>query len=180
MSKSSEYVKAWRKNTKQKIVTSMGGCCQICSYNKCNDALELHHLNPNEKDFGVSAFMRHPVKWESIVTEIKKCILLCSNCHKEVHKGISIVPNIYQKYDEALILVKETVTFCPVCNKQKETRNKYCSLSCAASTQGKINWNSVDLIDLIENQKLSKTKIANMMNCSDQAVNKRYKKLKAL
>ena len=63
---------------------------------------------------------------------------------------------------------------------KKSTTKKFCSLSCAASTQGKVNWDSIDLIDLIENQKIPKTKIADMMHCSDQAVNKRYKKLKAL
>jgi hypothetical protein len=59
-------------------------------------------------------------------------------------------------------------------------RNRFCSLSCAASTKQKVDWDSINLIDLIENQKIPKTKIAEMMHCSDQAVNKRYKKLKEL
>lgn len=32
-----------------------GGKCSVCGYNKCRAALEFHHTNPNEKDFGISA-----------------------------------------------------------------------------------------------------------------------------
>lgn len=31
-----------------------GGKCCVCGYNKYLGALEFHHLNPNEKDFGIS------------------------------------------------------------------------------------------------------------------------------
>ena len=192
MSKQSEAVKQWRKNTKQKIVITMGGKCQICSYNKCNDALELHHLDPSEKEFGLGAIMAKPVKWTKIITEIKKCVLLCSNCHKEVHKGVSEIPNNYQQFDESLLFTKEAeaiiqikapseITYCPICNKEKLKANVYCSYSCAAKSQKhtKFNWGSIDLIDMIENQKISKVKIAEQLGCSDVAVYKRYKKLKA-
>ena len=181
MSKSSEAVKQWRKNTKLKVITCMGGCCQICKYSKCSEALELHHLDPNEKDFGLSAIMAKPVKWVKIVTEASKCILLCANCHREVHFNNLEIPKTFQKFDETLLgSFLEVKSFCPVCNKEKINKNKYCSLSCAGTTHGKVDWTTIDLIDLIENQKIAKTQIADMMGCSDQAVHKRYKKLKAL
>lgn len=188
MSNKSEYVKEWRKNTKQKVLVCMGKECQICNYNKCPEALEFHHLDPNKKEFGLGSIMATPVSWEKIVLEMMKCILLCANCHREVHSNFTEIPKNYQKFNESLLQLPENIhllkvtktSYCPVCNKQKDNRNIYCSLSCAASTKGKVNWDSIDLIDLIENQKIPKTKIADMMNCSDQAVNKRYKKLKAL
>lgn len=181
MSKSSEAVKQWRKNTKLKLITCMGSCCQICKYSRCTEALELHHLDPNEKEFGLSSIMAKPIKWERIVNEASKCILLCANCHREVHFNSLLIPIIFQKFDETLLQTyTEIKTYCPVCNKQKETKNKYCSLSCASSTKGKVDWDTIDLIDLIENQKIPKTRIADMMHCSDQAVYKRYKKLKTL
>ncbi|MEY4334993.1 MAG: phage FelixO1, partial [Bacteroidota bacterium] len=37
---------AWRKRTKQKLVEHKGGCCEICGYNKCIEALEFHHKDP--------------------------------------------------------------------------------------------------------------------------------------
>lgn len=187
MANKSEYIKEWRKNTKLKVLACMGKKCQICGYDKCTNALELHHIDPNEKDFGLGAIMATPVAWEKIVTEMKKCVVLCANCHRELHDNLVNLPTTYQMFDESLLqkednvyLLKQTkTTHCPTCNKIKDNRNTYCSLSCASTGKGKVNWDSVDLIDLIENQKLTKTSIAQQMNCSDQAVNKRYKKLKA-
>lgn len=69
----------------------MGGKCQICGYNKCSRALTFHHINPKEKSFGISArgFTR---SWDKIKKELDKCILLCSNCHMEVHDGLTQLP----------------------------------------------------------------------------------------
>ena len=53
MSKSSEAVKKWRRNTKLKLITCMGSKCQICGYNKSQNALEFHHIDPEEKDFSL-------------------------------------------------------------------------------------------------------------------------------
>ncbi len=192
MSKQSEAVKQWRKNTKQKVIIAMGNSCQICNYNKCNDALEFHHLDATQKEFGLGYIMAKPTKWTYIVEEMKKCILLCSNCHREVHKGVANIPEVYQQFDESLLHTEEAketiqirapleITYCPICNTEKPKTNVYCSYSCAAKSQKhtKFNWPNIDLIDMIENQKIPKTQIADQLGCSDVAVYKRYKKLKA-
>ena len=64
-----------------------GGCCEKCGYKKYIGALEFHHLDPNEKDFGIAdkGFIR---SWDKIKKELDKCILVCSNCHKEIHNEI--------------------------------------------------------------------------------------------
>ena len=186
MSKSSEAVKEWRKNTKQKLTICMGSKCQICGYNKSQNALEFHHIDPNEKDFSLSSTRANPKKWTSIVNEQQKCILLCSNCHKEVHEGITSLPKVYQLFDESLLksnennhLLKITkTTYCPVCNKVKENHLKTCSKQCAGKKSSKINWDSVDLIYLIDIKKQSKVEIAEELGCSDAAVGKQYRKLK--
>jgi hypothetical protein len=100
MSKSSEAVKRWRKNTKDRMVKSMGGCCQICGYNRSHKALEFHHIDPNEKEMGFGETRANNVKWSLLVEELRKCILLCSNCHKEVHEGITNLPNSFAKFNE--------------------------------------------------------------------------------
>lgn len=69
-------VQAWRKRTKEKIVTLMGGECQICGYNKCFNSLDLHHLNPSEKKFGIGFALKNAIKWEIIEIEIKKCVFI--------------------------------------------------------------------------------------------------------
>ena len=76
-------------NKKQKAVDYLGGECSKCGYNKCNAALEFHHLDPNEKDVEPSRLLRR--SWDKVKIEIDKCILVCSNCHREIHAGINKV-----------------------------------------------------------------------------------------
>lgn len=138
-----------------------------------------------QKDFSLSSTRANPKNWDSIVKELKKCILLCSNCHKEIHEGITNIPNTYQKFDEALLslgqnkhLLKQTkTTYCPVCNNIKENHLITCSKQCAAKHTGKVDWDQIDLIKLIEIDKRSKIDIAKELGCSDAAVGKRYRKL---
>lgn len=80
-----------RRRLKVMAIEYKGGKCQICSYNKCVAALVFHHLDPYQKDFGLS--MRGLTRsWEKIKQELDKCILLCANCHQEVHDGITNLP----------------------------------------------------------------------------------------
>ena len=76
-----------RKTVKIKAVEYKGGCCQKCGYDKCISALEFHHLDPNQKDFHISK-SGHSRSWERVKNELDKCVLLCSNCHKETHEEI--------------------------------------------------------------------------------------------
>lgn len=58
--------------------------CTICGYNKCMASLDFHHVVSEDKKFTIGASsMRRSNK--SIVEEINKCILLCSNCHRQIH-----------------------------------------------------------------------------------------------
>jgi hypothetical protein len=83
----SKSVVDWRKRTKAKLVEYKGGKCQnlVCGYNNCDAALEFHHIDPKEKDFSISA---KSYSFERLKQEVDKCIMLCSNCHTEVHNGL--------------------------------------------------------------------------------------------
>ena len=72
-----------RRAIKNMLIRYAGGKCQHCGYDKCFRALEFHHTNPNEKDFGVSRNLTKSIA--SLKEEVDKCILLCSNCHAEEH-----------------------------------------------------------------------------------------------
>lgn len=76
-----------RRKLKQLAVEYKGGKCQKCGYDKFVGALEFHHLNPAKKDFSIS-HDGHTMSWERLKIELDKCILLCSNCHKEEHEKI--------------------------------------------------------------------------------------------
>lgn len=80
--KRSKDVMDWRRRTKIKLVEYKGGKCEKCGYKKCINAMEFHHEDPNEKDFTVSG---KSWSFERLKKEVDKCILVCSNCHKEIH-----------------------------------------------------------------------------------------------
>lgn len=83
----SDAVSKRRRKLKQMAVEYKGGVCEKCSYNKSIWALDFHHKDPTQKDFGI-AKSGHTKSWERIKKEIDKCFLLCKNCHCEVHEEI--------------------------------------------------------------------------------------------
>ena len=72
----------YRRETKEKMVVYKGGKCEKCGYNKSLNALEFHHVNPDEKDTRLNSVKNFTSK---IREELDKCQLLCANCHREVH-----------------------------------------------------------------------------------------------
>lgn len=92
-------LKDWRKNNKDKIKEQAQKrrqerrlwiqeiksklYCVKCDMNKI-ECLDFHHSNPKEKD---SAIAKVIYRWskQRILNEIKKCIVLCSNCHRTEH-----------------------------------------------------------------------------------------------
>lgn len=84
----SNRVRDSRRKTKAKCVEYLGGKCSICGYNKYNGALQFHHLDPSKKDFGISRG-GNTRSFEKIRLELDKCILVCANCHFEIHGGIT-------------------------------------------------------------------------------------------
>jgi hypothetical protein len=59
--------------------------CVLCSYNKCMRALEFHHINSEDKSFGLTSDALRYFTNKEIIKEFYKCTLLCSNCHRELH-----------------------------------------------------------------------------------------------
>lgn len=49
-------------------------------------ALDFHHINENTKEFDLST-RGLTRSWERIRNEIEKCLLVCANCHREIHGG---------------------------------------------------------------------------------------------
>jgi hypothetical protein len=70
-----DYVKLM----KLQVSRAHGSHCVICGYDRNIAVLDFHHINPVEKEG----------KYRKCVTmeESMKCILLCSNCHREHHHG---------------------------------------------------------------------------------------------
>ena len=70
-------------NRKRDIVNQKGGKCELCGYNKNLAALVFHHKF--DKDISLDMRTLSNNSLDTILCELKKCQLLCSNCHMEVH-----------------------------------------------------------------------------------------------
>jgi len=68
-------------------ISYLGGECHECGYKKCVAALDFHHLEEDKKKFGLSqeGLTR---SWIKTKRELQKCVLLCANCHRELHAGV--------------------------------------------------------------------------------------------
>jgi predicted HNH restriction endonuclease len=74
---------ARRRRNKIELIELLGGKCNICGYNKCPAAFDFHHNNGN-KEKSMSILIKNSSK-QQLLKEAKKCIVLCSNCHRELH-----------------------------------------------------------------------------------------------
>lgn len=85
-----------RKKLKQMLIEYKGGKCSICGYNKYAGAMDLHHKGDSEKSFGLS-LKGLTRSWDKLKEEADKCILVCANCHREIHGGITQPPEETQE-----------------------------------------------------------------------------------
>jgi len=83
--KKRELRKLKEANLKIKLVETFGGCCKTCGYDKNYSALEFHHIDPLTKKYSLRSNTLIRLDWNSCIEEARKCILMCSNCHKEHH-----------------------------------------------------------------------------------------------
>jgi len=72
----------WCRTRKQRIVNYLGNQCMDCRQVFPYYVYDCHHLDADKKSFQVSL---EKIKWESLVGELDKCVLLCSNCHRTRH-----------------------------------------------------------------------------------------------
>ena len=80
----------WNKRTAKTQIDKVrqlkkeyGNKCTRCGYDKCVDALEFHHLDPAQKEFHLGEARGRSI--DKLRQELDKCILVCRNCHTEIH-----------------------------------------------------------------------------------------------
>ena len=72
-------------------MNTRGGQCEFCGYSRDVSALEFHHRDESKKKFSISGdgITR---SWKRTQREIDKCVLVCANCHREIHSGLLQLP----------------------------------------------------------------------------------------
>lgn len=201
MTYSARAVDLWRKRTKEKLVFGFDSKCGVCGYNKTFEALDFHHLNPNEKEFNVGRMRANNTNWEKLVLEISKCVLLCRNCHAELHSGILSIPENIKRFDrckaEALheFIISDKNRYnrnlgdlalnkdynigdykdCIVCGLAKNNYNIVCSAKCAGKRARLINWTEINLTEL--RKSLTIPQIAKKLGVNKGSIYRRLRKL---
>lgn len=179
---------ARRLAIKTMLVNYAGGKCQCCGYNKLVGALEFHHIDESSKDFAMSDAQHIAI--ELIREELDKCVLVCSNCHREIHKSVTICPKINTEerlsmeylFDKKqspakqkkILARKQCLT--PSCNGVAFDKHGSCRKCAGRRIHKEVgNWPTYDvLLDMVF--KMPTTRIAEIVGVSDVAVAKRLKK----
>ena len=98
-----EYKNKWQKNhlseinirrrikgalIKKELIKYKGGACSICGYNKTSVALTFHHLHNQDqkKEYDIATKIGNRYSLDFLKKEVDKCVLVCENCHREIHQ----------------------------------------------------------------------------------------------
>jgi hypothetical protein len=82
-------VSARRRRLKEQVVRDAGGRCAGCGYDRNLAGRHFHHVDPRQKRLAVAAHGARSL--DSLRHEVKKCVLLCANCHAEVESGVRAI-----------------------------------------------------------------------------------------
>ena len=83
-----QAVQKRRKKIRTLAVEYKGGKCERCGYSRCLEALDFHHTDPTKKDFSISS-KGYTRSWKRVQAELDKCVMICANCHREVHAELA-------------------------------------------------------------------------------------------
>lgn len=125
-----EAHKSQKRSMKHALVEYKGGMCVECGYNKCEGALQFHHLDTNEKDFDLSMIKPNKMPMSDLYKEVDKCVLLCANCHAEKHEVEDLVGAVMRLPPKDL--PQNDPRSCRICSSEfvPNNQNRYYCYSC--------------------------------------------------
>lgn len=169
------------KKRKTDLISVFHSKCCICGFDAFQEALEFHHINPAEKEFGITDSQAVTKALAKQLAEMKKCILVCANCHRGIHSGHLQIPNNYETfYDEEvaqnLLLELEQIKhgqkhYCQRCGKLIPTKDAIHCSDCASLMQRVVDRPSRDELKVMI-RSMPFTQIAKKYSVSDNAIRK--------
>jgi hypothetical protein len=168
-----EAVQKRRDNLKILAVEYKGGKCENteCGYSKCVGALEFHHID-GDKEFGIAS-KGYTRSWESVKSELNKCVMLCANCHREVHAKLLDISNLNSSYHREPTIVYE-VNYCIDCGCEIGKGTIRCA-KCHLLSRRKVVRPPLDIL-LVEIEKLGYSGVGRKYGVSDNSIRKWVKK----
>ena len=100
-----------RKTIKKKIVKAFKSKCCICKKKFHPVVFDFHHINSYEKNMTIGDVRISKKNQNDVFTELTKCVMLCSNCHRMLHYGLvelkdDDIVSISDKYKKQSNLIK--------------------------------------------------------------------------
>lgn len=80
------WIRERRRDNKLKAIEYKGGKCSVCGNTFHPAVYDFHHLDPSIKDANPTVLLKGT--FEDALSELDKCILVCSNCHRLIHHEI--------------------------------------------------------------------------------------------
>lgn len=175
-----------RRKIKLEALKYKGGKCIRCGYDKCPGALVFHHPDPNKKDFAISEKGISYQSLEKIKPELDKCLLVCSNCHSEIHaeehEKIRLI-----KFEEISLEKRKFDSSvdkkCFQCNKDitvfasQVSKRNFCSRKCSNECLYNEGWIKDEEL-LLMREMMDVKQIASLLNKNWRLVYKRLSKIR--
>ena len=95
-----EYYREKQQQRRQNIkilIESLKKPCIVCGKDE-KACIDFHHINSTEKDFGIGDASKYKWSDKKIITEVEKCICLCSNHHRILHYYELSIDELIEKY----------------------------------------------------------------------------------
>lgn len=75
---------ALKKDRQERMLNYLSGkSCKRCGIDDIR-VLDFDHIDPISKEFSIARGINNGWSWDVIMLEVKKCRILCANCHRIV------------------------------------------------------------------------------------------------
>ena len=177
----------YRRRLKARCVVYKGGRCERvgCGYSRSVAALDFHHRDKSKKDFSISSGTYR--KWAYVVKELDKCIMLCSNCHREEHERLHEARIAKQRAAARLVAPERQYAVerpCGHCcepvlavpSRIERCGDVFCNSECRSAGREKAKWPDRKTLKLLV-WAAPVTRLAWQLGVSSVAVKKRCRRL---
>lgn len=86
-----------RRQNIRDLVEKLKKPCLICGETE-KACIDFHHVDKDDKEFTIASVCNHKWSDDKIINEIEKCVCLCANHHRVLHRYDLTVDELFEKY----------------------------------------------------------------------------------